>query len=215
MSDQAPDYGAPAPGAYTPDQAHAEVREGLQQHADDTRAQQSAPAPGQSEELGARLAAGGAGTTDVDATRLLEIIQAMQGRLDALEAEKRDSQAPPLLATVQSLRDLLGQHASMTTASIDHTDVLGMAEDLADAAKNAVQSGDLSHVAQIGQKIRRWLDRHHPGPGENAHYNQARDFAGPHLEDAIASFEGPERSTAPAVTSSRPPARVIPGNVTG
>lgn len=170
------------------------------------------------DQLGAQLAAGQAasgvplGATDVDVAQLLAGIAQMQERIAALEAEKRSGQAPALIGTVESLQDLLRVHDSQTPG-IDHTEVLSHADDLLEAARGAVQTGDVSHVTQIGQRIARWLDRHHPGPGDHHYYAQARDFAGPHLDDAASSLEVP--ISAPAVGSSRAPVPVLQGNVTG
>lgn len=170
------------------------------------------------DQLGAQVAAGQAaagvsmGATDVDVSQLLAAIQQMQARVETLEEEKRAQHAPALVGTAESLRDLLKLHSAGDPA---HADVLRHAEDLVDAANNTVKSGDTGPVTAIAAKIEKWLRRNHPGPGENAYYRQALDFAGPHLEDAVDSFEPPQRSAAPALGSSRPPARVVQGNVTG
>lgn len=170
------------------------------------------------EELAARAAAAQAaagsslGATGVDTAQLLAAIRQMQARVETLEAEKRAGSAPALVSTAESLRDLLKLHAAGDPA---HADVLRYADDLVDAATNTVTSGDTGPVISIGAKIWKWLRRNHPGPGENAYYRQAVDFAGPHLEDAVDAFEPPVRSAAPALGSSRPPAQVVQGNVTG
>lgn len=193
----------------TPDQA---VRDGLAQHAQDTR-DRPATSP---DELATQAAEQGASPTEVDAGALLKHIQAMQARLEALEQEKRAGNAPPLVATLEAARDLVTAHAAHTPGT-DHAEALSLADDLVDAGKNATQSGDLGYVREIGARLHKWLTRHHPGPGENSYYRQALDFTGTHLEDAADAYEdqAPKPSGAQEVTSGRPPAKVISGSVTG
>jgi hypothetical protein len=206
----------------TPTPEQAQVKEDIRDRAEQVRSSTPPPRDDQNEQLGAQAAVAGAGATDVDVPQLLAYIKQLSERMETLEAEKRDQNAPPLLGTIESLGNLLRAHAASAprdagnTPLIDHKPVLALADDLADAGKNAVESGDLTHVKAIGAKIAKWLERNHPGPGENAHYRQAVDFAGPHLEDAAENFEAqPKRTPAPAVGSSRPPAKVVPGSVTG
>lgn len=170
-------------------------------------------------ELGAKLAAGQAaanvhvGGTEVDAEELLAAIQALQERVASLESEKRAQTADPLVNSVESLRALLSLHAAMSPG-IDHSAVGGLAEDLADAAGNAVKSGDVGHVEKIVGKIEAWLHRGgNPGPGDYPYFRQALDFAQYHVPEAAANVTPP--TEAVAIGTSRPPAKVLQGNVTG
>lgn len=166
-------------------------------------------------QLGAQLAAGqvaagqGLGATDVDAGALLQMIRDMQSRLDSMEAEKAAGAGThPLKGTVESLLTFLKLHADPAAISLG--------EDLADAAGNALESGDVGIVTKIGGQLLKHLKRNAPPPGENYAYNQALDFAGPHLEDQVDGFTPPRKpQAAAAVTSDRAPAKVIAGNVTG
>lgn len=171
-------------------------------------------------DLGAQLAAGqvaagvDVGGTDVDTAQLLAGIQALQDRVAALEEEKRAGAGDPLANSVASLKALLGLHAAHSPA-IDHAATGGLADDLADAASNAVKSGDTAQVEKITGKIAAWLGREgNPGPGDFPYYRQAVDFATYHVPDAAAGVEAPA-SAAPAIGTDRAPAKVIAGNVTG
>lgn len=209
MSDQAPE--SPDRG-----QADEQIRAGVAEHAEQVRASTPRPEAGQNEQLGAQIAAGGSGATDVDVPSLLSAIKQMSDRVAALEQEKRQQAGNPLVGTAESLRDVLAAHAARTSTGVDHAPALSLADDLVDAAGNAAESGRLEHVASIGAKLETWLKRHHPGPGDFHDFRQALDFAGVHLADALENYQADAPSSAaPAVTSSRPPARVIAGNVTG
>lgn len=171
-------------------------------------------------DLGAKLAAGqvaagvDVGGTDVNVTELLAGIQALQDRVAALETEKRAGAGDPLGNAVQSLKALLGLHAAHTPG-VDHSGAASMADDLVDAAGNAVQSGDVGNVEKIAGKIAKWLRRDgNPGPGDHPFYAQAVDFAEHHVPDAAELVE-PPAAPAAAIGTDRPAAKVIAGNVTG
>lgn len=178
-----------------------------------------APAPMTQEEMAAHLAAqqasAPAGLTDVDVTALLAGIKALQDRVDALEAEKASGAAVPVLNTAEVLRDLIATHAAHAPGT-DHSDLLRLADDAVDAAKNAADSGDGSLVTQISGKISRALHRVHPGPGTHHYFQQALGFADVHLPDAAAQLV-PKPAQAPiaAVTSSGASVPVVQGSVTG
>lgn len=163
------------------------------------------------------LAAQGASATEVDTSQLLAAMKAMQERLDALEAEKRSRNAPALVSTAESLRDLIIKHASGMTVHGQVPDMsqgTRLADDVVDAAGNAVTSGDVSHVRAIGQRIETWLRRIHPGPQDHPYYSQAVDFASHHLPLAADQVTGPQPSGALPVSGAAP-VSVIPGSVTG
>jgi hypothetical protein len=198
------------------------TEEQLQAAREQIAAQQTglgAAAPADPGDLGAKLAAGqlaagqDVGGTDVDVTQLLAGIRALQDRVEALEDEKRAGAGDPLGNSVASLKALLGLHAAHAPG-IDHSAAASMADDLTDAAGNAVKSGDTGAVEKITGKLLAWLKRGgNPGPGDHPYYRQAVDFAEYHIPDAAELVEKP--STSAAIGTDRAPARVIAGNVTG
>jgi hypothetical protein len=172
------------------------------------------------EDLGARVAAGqrdagvGVGATSVDPQQLLEQIQQLQAKFARLEADKRGAALPVLTAAADQVADLMAAHASgrTTREKPDHGEGLRLAADLQEAAKNAVDSGDVSAFSQIGERIHRFLKRNHPGPGDHPYYAQAVDRAA-ELGDIADAFE-PDPGT-PQVTSSRKSTPVLSGSVVG
>ncbi len=175
-------------------------------------------------ELAARLAAGqqaaalpvGAASDAPDPAHLLAMIQELQSKYQQLEAEKRTAGAEPLISTAESFRNALADHVSgKTTGGTDpgkHAEIQGLADDLLDAAHNAVTSGDGNPVVKIAQRIERALRRIHPGPGDHHYFRQAESFIAdvPDLADQVAP-----PTTFPAVGTSRAPAKVVQGSVTG
>lgn len=184
----------------------------------------SAPQPAawpSEEEVAAQLAAqqagAPAGLTDVDVGQLLAGIKALQDRVDALEEEKASGAAVPVVNTAEALRDLIRTHAAHTPGT-DHSDLLRLADDAADAAANAVDSGDGGPLTDISGKIARALHRVDPGPGTHHYFAQALGFAEVHLPDAAAQLvKKPQRAPAgnlPAAPGTRS-VPVIQGSVTG
>lgn len=183
----------------------------------------SAPAPGDgapSEQelaagLAARQSAGPAGITDVDVAALLAGIKALQDRVDALEEEKAAGAGIPVVAAAETARDLLAVHAAHNPGT-DHAEVLRLADDAVDAAKNAADSGDGSELSKIGQRLERAIRRVHPGPGDHHYLNQALGIITDHLPEAVDGLAPKAKSAAVAeVDSGRPPAKVVAGSVTG
>lgn len=166
-------------------------------------------------DLAARQAAAPAGLTEVDVAQLLAGIKLLQDRVDALEAEKASGAAIPVLNTAEALRDLVATHAAHTPDT-DHSDLLRLADDAVDAARNAAESGDGSLVTQISGKISRALHRVHPGPGTHHWFTQALGFAEVHLPDAAAQLvPKPARVPAGAIVTPAGGVPVIQGSVTG
>lgn len=204
-----------------PDGTQAQPRPTADQLAQAAEQLRSQPAPSVSppdeQELAAGLAArqagAPAGLTEVDVTALLAGIKALQDRVDALEAEKAAGAGTPVVATAETLRDLLRTHAAHNPG-LDHSDVLRLADDAADAAGNAAESGDGTELGKITGKLERAMRRVDPGPGDHHWYRQALGFIEVHLPEAAAALV-PRPKAAPAVTSDRPPAQVVQGSVTG
>jgi hypothetical protein len=182
-----------------------------------------APPPGitppDEQEIAAGLAAqqanGPAGITDVDVKALLAGIQALQARVDALESEKASGAGIPVVGTAEALRDLVATHA-VHNPGTDHGDVIRLADDVVDAARNAADSGDSGIVHELAGKLVRALRKVDPGPGDHHYFRQAMGFAEVHLPDAADQLvKKPARQPAAEVGSSQPPATVVQGSVTG
>lgn len=155
----------------------------------------------------AAAAGSGSGTTEADMKALLAGIKAMQDRLDLLEAKERAEHAPALVGTAKTAVTMLEGHPDPVARELG--------ADLLEAAKNATESGDTSYVAKIAAKLHRHLVRNPPPPGENYHYRQAVDFAGPHMEDAIDAFQPPAKSAGALPSAGGQPVKVLEGSVTG
>jgi hypothetical protein len=163
--------------------------------------------------LAAKQAAAPAGVTSVDVDQLFAAMKAMQGQIDQLLAEKQAAAAIPVVGVATDLRDLVTAHAAHTPGK-DHGDVLRLADDIVDAARNAAQSGDGGILHDLAGKMARALKKVHPGPHGDLHYiAQAADFAAEHLPEAALKLVPLTR--APAVTSDRAPVSVVQGSVTG
>lgn len=165
--------------------------------------------------LAAAQASAPAGVTQVDIEALAGMIKSLQDKVAALEAEKAAGAAAPVLATAETLRDLIAVNAAHHPAA-DHASLIRLADDAVDAAKNAADSGDGSLVTQIAGKIERALRRVHPGPGDHHYHQQATAFAAVHLPDAAAQLvPRPQQPAAGALGSSGAQVPVIQGSVTG
>ncbi len=158
------------------------------------------------EELRARQAAAPTGVTEVDPQILLAAIQQMQEQIAALQAEKTAGGKAPLLVVSESVASLVG-HIAADTAGHQ------LALDLADAAGNAVKSGDGAAVEKLAGKLERWLTRNAPAPGENYHYKTVLDLVRNHLPDHLDELTPPPVPVASL--SGGAPAKVITGSVTG
>jgi predicted nucleic acid-binding protein len=165
------------------------------------------------EQLAARQAAAPAGITDVDANKLLAAMQRMQAQIDQLQAEKAAGLGVPVITNAELMRALLKTHAAHYLGT-DHTDVLRLADDTVDAAKNAAESGDGSILTQLAGKMERALKKVNPGPGDFTYFQQARDFATDHIPEAAAQLV-PVPQTSAALASSGAATPVIQGSVTG
>ncbi len=170
--------------------------------------------------LGTRIrAAAGPAAVDVDEiiARLNDQVQNLMADMARLKQGQAPAGAHPLEATAKAIRDMLATHFDGTGAAAG-PDVLRLADDVTDAARNAVESGDTGTVRQLGQRLERALNRAHPGPGDHHWFRQALDFTRNHLQEAADTVDEnpPAPSGAPAIGSGgRPPAKVIEGSVTG
>jgi hypothetical protein len=188
---------------YTPDQLAAAQA-----------AAQAAPAPVPTgpDPVAAQASGGSAYEADIEA--LKAVLAAQQARLDALENERRAQNMPPLVSTVQALRDLLDAHANMSGLAVPDV-LVRLADDAVAAAKDAVSSGDVSFLRDIAAKITAGLKRIHPGGGDHPFYRQAVEFARDHVPEACDQVTAPVGSPAPALGSSQAPVTVVAGSRVG
>jgi hypothetical protein len=168
-------------------------------------------------EMAAKIPAGT--PTAVDVPALLAQMQAQQEAMAAEIARLKAGQAPegehPLIGTALQTRDLIATHVDMGGGKNRGPVILRLADDVIDAARNAVSSGDTGPVRQLAQRLERALNQVHPGPGDHHYFTLALQGAGVHMQDAADAVTGPAPSSAGAVGSSQPAARVISGSVTG
>ena len=193
---------------YTPEQfaaAASQIREGTPA-SPGTLPPESAVAAG--------AAASGLGATEVDVDKLLAGINSLQARVAALEAEKAAGRGMPLVGAAESLRDLFTTHAKHNPQT-DLSTGTRLADDVVDAAGNAVKAGDVSVLRSVTEKMARYLKRVDPGPGDHHYFRQAVHFAEAHLPDAMDRYTPSAPSAAAAVGSPRGSVPVISGSVTG
>ena len=168
------------------------------------------------DEVAAKAAA--ASPTETDVHALLTQMQAQQAAMAEEIRRLKAGQAPdgvhPLIGAATSARDLLAVH-------FDHggkgngPEVMRLADDLVDAAGNAVDSGDPAAARQVGQKLDRALMRAHPGGGDHHYFTHALDFIRHAVPDAADTITAPKQTNAPALSSSSGSVPVIQGSVTG
>lgn len=160
----------------------------------------------------------GGSPTEVDVNALLARLQAQQDAMAAEITRLKAGQAPqgehPLITTAKQARDLIAQHFDNGYKG-DGPAVTRLADDMIDAATNAVSSGDTAAVRQVARKLERELNRIHPGPGDHHYFKAALGLVSYHLHNAADTVTEAKPSDAPALGSDRSPARVISGSVTG
>lgn len=154
-----------------------------------------------------------AGTTETDAVALLQQALAQlaiqQQQINQLLAQAGPKGPHPLLAVAKMLRHHLGDGEHRDA----HAPAVALADDLIDAAGNAVSSGDLTAVRKIHAGLLKWLDRNPVPPGDSYHHRQAADIIRWHLGDQADSFVPAPKQQG--LTSSQAPVRVVTGSVTG
>ena len=165
-------------------------------------------------DVAAAASASGLGATEVDVNKLMAFIAGLQQRVESLEAEKAAGRGMPLVGAAESLRDLFTTHAKHNPGQ-DLADGKRLADDVVDAAGNAVKSGDVSSLRSVTEKMARYLKRIDPGPGDHHYFRQAVHFAEAHLPDAMDRYTPPQAPAAAAVSSPRGSVPVISGSVTG
>lgn len=164
-------------------------------------------------QLQAEAAAGNTGQTETDVNLVIAQLQAtvagLTQQMASLQADAVKGGVHPLLATAKMLR----HHLADAEHRDSHAPAIQLADDLVDAAGNAVQSGNLEHVTGILKRLDRWSQRNPVPPGESYHARQAHQIIGWHLPDQVDAFVPAPR--AAGIASSQPPARVVAGSVTG
>ena len=164
-----------------------------------------------------QAAAGGALPTEVDVPALLARMQAQQDAMAAEIGRLKAAAGPvgdhPLIGVAAQARDQLAAHFSHDATTTDPTTVMRLADDLVDAASNAVESGDPSAARNVGEKLLRALKKVNPGPGDHHYYAQALGFVRDHFPDAADTIT--EAAPKTAAIGGGPPARVVAGSVTG
>lgn len=148
------------------------------------------------------------GSTDVDPAQMMQMIKALQERLDAAEAQRKQDNAPPLVSIAASARDNLQAHADANPGT-DHTEALGLAGDLVEASKDAVQSLDGTRVGKIAARLETAMGAVNPGPGDHHWFRQALDFVTAHMKKGLEDLE----DQADQSSGTTPAGPVVQGNV--
>ena len=166
MSEQ-PETAAPAAGEYifTPEQLAAARDQLLAQGELDPAESGGGPPVGPGE-LGAQALADGAEAAEADPGAMLRAIQALQAQVDALNAEKRATSAPPLVTYAQAVKDHLAAKQAahpVIDADPDHSfaPAVELAGQLVDAAKQAGEpGGDTGPVTSKLAEVETWIKQH-------------------------------------------------------
>jgi hypothetical protein len=204
-----PQFGEPGynPGtqAYTPEQLGA-VRDQVQPPPLGT-----GPDPA---DLDSKMA--GLTATETDVNALLAQMQAQMAAMAEQIATMKSGQVAsgehPVIGAAAAARDLVATHFEFHRKG---PELIRLADDNLDAARNAVDSGDTGALRQVNSKLERALLRWHPGPGDHHYFTQALAHVQVHIPDAADTVTQAKPSNATAVGSSQPPARVLQGSVTG
>jgi hypothetical protein len=117
-------------------------------------------------DLGQQVAAGVAsstpGVTSVDAAQLLALVQQMQARLEAVEAERAAEKReglPSIVAQAELIYAHLAHRNSALAGAGDLADITDRAAGLVDAARSAAASGDASEAVILAGALARRLSR--------------------------------------------------------
>lgn len=160
--------------------------------------------------LGAVPAAGSA--TEVDVAALMARMDAMAKQLAALQESAGVSGEHNLIGAAVAAKGLIEHHFEFHPK---RAELSRLADDVVDAARNSVASGDTGPVRAVADRLRRRLEFFGPGPGDHHYFRQALGLVSVHIPDAADTITGPDPSAAPALGSSSGPAKVLQGSVTG
>jgi hypothetical protein len=159
----------------------------------------------------AAAADGGLGPTETDIEALVAQMQqqmaAMAAQIQQMQAAAGPRGQHPLIATAANLR----YHLRDAEGSDAHAPGIALADDLIEAAGNAVESGDLTHVRSILDRLTRFFRRLPARPGDDHHGRQAREIIADHLPDQLDAFIPSPKH--PGLGSSRAPVPVVAGSV--
>jgi hypothetical protein len=164
--------------------------------------------------LAAKSADAMANETDIEA-----LVSQMQRQMAALQAQVATLRAGQLpagehnaIGAAAQARDLIAHHYEFHVRGPELT---RLADDLVDASRNAVDSGDPGPARQVAAKLERRLLAFHPGPGDHHYFRQALGLVQLHVPDALDTItEARPNYDAPAVSGGAP-AKVLAGSVTG
>lgn len=150
--------------------------------------------------------------TETDLPALLARMDEMAKQIAALQSAGAVAGEHPLIAEAKAARDLIGHHFEFHPKM---TELGRLADDVVDAAVNAVASGDTGAVRKVAAALARELIRRHPGPGDNHYFANALSVVSAGIPNAADTVTAAQPSAAPAIGSSQAPARVVAGSVTG
>src|SRR5262252_6968786 len=152
--------------------------------------------------VAANLTAAGGTATEVDVAALIAQLQAQvtsqQAAISALQAKAGPQGENPLLATARMLR----AHLADVEGEAPSAPGISLADDLVEAAGEALKSGDLYHVNKILGQLQRWAARTSVRPGEDYHGRYVREIIAYHLPDQVDAFTPPV--TLPQVGGASP-----------
>ena len=154
----------------------------------------------------------GASATEVDVNALMARMDAMARQLAALQDAAGVSGEHNLIGAAVAAKGLIEHHFEFHPK---RAELVRLADDLVDAARNSVASGDTAPARAVADKLRRRLEFFNPGPGDHHYFRQALGMVAVHVPDAADTITGPDPSAAPAIGSSGAPAKVLQGSVTG
>lgn len=163
------------------------------------------------DDLAAKVPA--ASATEVDVAALMARMDAMGAQLAALQAEQGTGAGEHnLIGASLAARDLIATHYEFSPRK---DELVRLADDLVDAARNAVASGDTGPARTVADRLERKLKMWSPGPGDHHYWTQAFGLVSDHIPDAADTVTAAQPSNAPALGSSSGPAKVVAGSVTG
>ena len=154
----------------------------------------------------------GGSATEVDVAALMARMDAMAKQLAALQASSGTSGEHNLIGAATAAKDLIEHHFEFHPK---RAELSRLADDLIDAARNSVDSGDTGPARTVADKLRRKLEFWNPGPGDHHYFRQALGLVSVHVPDAADTVTAPAPSSAGAIGSGQTPAKVVAGNVTG